>query len=96
MNLPPTFHPSRLSQNTGLNSLSHIANSHWLFTLRVAGYMFPCYFFQLSHPLLPLPTMSTSLFSVSVSPLLPCKYIHQYHISIFHVVTVAVQLLSNV
>ena len=58
--------------------------------------MFPCFSLQLSHPLLPLPAMSTSLFSVSVSPLFPCKYIHQCHISIFHVVAVVVQSLSHV
>ena len=58
--------------------------------------MFPCYSLQLSHPLLPLPTMSISLFSVSVSPLLSCKHIHQYHISRFHVVAVVVQSLSHV
>ena len=62
----------------------------------MAGYMFPCFSLQLSHPLLPLPAMSTSLFSVSVSPLFPCKYIHQCHISIFHVVAVVVQLPSCV
>ena len=32
LNLPPTlFHPSGLSQSPGLSSLSHTANSHWLF-----------------------------------------------------------------
>ena len=62
----------------------------------MAGYVLPCYSLQLSHPLLPLPAMSTSLFSVSVSPLLSCKYIHQYHISRFHVVAVVVQSLSHV
>ena len=29
----------------------------------------------------PFPTVSTSLFSVSAPPLLPCKGVHQYHLS---------------
>ena len=36
--------------------------------LYIAVYMFPCYSFHLSHPLLPYP-VSTSLSSISVSPL---------------------------
>ena len=32
----------------------------------------------------PLP-MSINLFSMAVSPLLPCKYILQYHFSRFHI-----------
>ena len=35
--------PSRLSQGTGLSSVSHIANSHWLPILQTAVYMFPYY-----------------------------------------------------
>ena len=39
--LPPATpsHPSRLSQNTGLNSLCHTANSHWLSILPVVMYV---------------------------------------------------------
>ena len=33
----------------------------------------------------PPPTVSTSLFSVSASPLLPCKQAHQYHPPRFHI-----------
>ena len=33
----------------------------------------------------PSPTVSTSLFSVSASPLLPCKRVPQYHLSRFHI-----------
>ena len=32
----------------------------------------------------PSPTVSTHLFSTSVSPLLPCKWVCQYHLSRFH------------
>ena len=31
------------------------------------------------------PTVSASLFSMSVSPLLLCKYVHQYHLFRFHI-----------
>ena len=34
------------------------------------------------HPLLPGPAVSTTLFSVH--PWLPCKQVHQYHLSRFH------------
>ena len=30
------------------------------------------------------PSVSTSLFPMSASPLLPCKWIHQYHLFRFH------------
>ena len=53
--LPPTqSHPSRLSQNTGLSSLSHRANSHCVSVLPEWCLMFPCYSLNSSHPLLPL------------------------------------------
>ena len=56
LNVPPisvTIHPSRLSQSTGLSSLCHTANSHWLSVLHMAVYMFPCYSLYPSYPLLP-------------------------------------------
>ena len=34
----------------------------------------------------PFPAVSTSLFSMSASPFLPCRQVHQYHFSKFHVV----------
>ena len=48
--------------------------------------MFPCDSLHASHPLLPPPqAVSICLLSMSVSPLLLCKYVHQYHISRFHI-----------
>ena len=77
LNLPPTSrpsHPSRLLQSPGMSSLSHRANSHWLSISHAVVYMFPCYSLRSSHPLLtPPPPVSVSLFSMSVSSLLPCK-----------------------
>ena len=47
--------------------------------------MFPCSSLHLSHlSFLPHP-VSLSLFSVSASPLLLCKQVHQYRLSRFHV-----------
>ena len=45
--------------------------------------MFPCYSLHTSHSLLSPHTVSISLFSMS--PLMPCKYFHQYHFSSFHI-----------
>ena len=84
---PPTpCHPSRLLQSPDLSSLSHTANSHWL----SISYTRQCIWFHVplhsSHPLLPPSSpMSRSLFSVSASPLLSCKQIHQYYLSRFHI-----------
>ena len=49
---PTLFHPSRLSQNTGLSSLCHTASSHLLSIFHMIMYMFPCYPFNFSHRLL--------------------------------------------
>ena len=70
--LPPISHPSRLSQSTGLSSLCHIANSHWLSILHMVVYVFPMPLSQFIPPS-PSPTVFTSLLSMSASPLLLCK-----------------------
>ena len=69
------LHPTPgLSQSPGVSFLSHTANSHWLSISHMVMYMFPCYSLHSSHPFLcaPLPC----LFSMSESPLLPCKQVH--------------------
>ena len=48
LNLPPTFHPSRLSQSPGLSSLIHTGLS----VLHMAVYMFQCHYPLSSHSLL--------------------------------------------
>ena len=48
--LPTPSHPSRLSRSTGVSSLCHTAESHWL---SVLIYMCYCYSLNLSHSLLP-------------------------------------------
>ena len=87
-NFLPIFHPShpaRLSPGPGFSSLSHKAHSHWLSILHMGVYTFPCNSLCSSmstHPDLP---MSTSLFSMSASPLLPCKEVHHHHLPRFHI-----------
>ena len=66
--IPSTSSPtSRLSQTSALSSLGHTANSHLQSVLHMVMYMFPCYSLKSFYPLLP------PLFSMSASPLLPCK-----------------------
>ena len=78
---PSPSHPSRLIQNPCF--LSHTANSRWLSILYMV--MLLSMSFLTSHPL----PISISLFSMSLSPLLPCKLILQYHFSIFHICALA-------
>ena len=86
--VPPTpCHPSRLLQSPGLSSPSHSKFPLTVCILHLVVHMVPCFSLHSSHPLLPpsSPPVSISLFSVSASSLLPCKQIHQYHLSRFHI-----------
>ena len=53
LNFPPASHSSRLLQGPCVSSLSHTANSHWLSTLHMVVYTFPCFSLHPSHLLLP-------------------------------------------
>ena len=64
-----------------MSSLSHTANSHWLSILHMVVYM---YAILSIHPILSFPRCVHKSVSISVSPLLPCKWVHQYHLSRFH------------
>ena len=79
---PPPQHPCptlpRSSQSTKLNSLCYIATSSQLFISQMVMYKFQCYS-QFTPPSL-FPSVSNP-FSTSVSLLLPCKQVHQYHFS---------------
>ena len=79
LNLPLNAHPSKVSQSTSLSSQHHKAISHWLSVL----YMVMHVSMTLSEfiPPSPSPTVFESLFSMSASPLLPWKQVHQYHLS---------------
>ena len=86
LNLPPLSHlshPSRLSQSTRLSSLCNTANSYWLSVLHMVMFTLPSHSLNSSHPL--LPPLCPQVYSLSASSLLPCKYVHQHHLSRFHI-----------
>ena len=58
------------------------AGSHWLSVLHMLVYFFQAY--SQFIPLSPSSPMSTCPFSTSASLFLPCKYVHLYHFSRFH------------
>ena len=75
--LPPP--PFRLSQSTRFE----LPASHSKFPLAIY-FTWKCVCFKFVPPF-PLPTTSTSLLAMSASPLLPCKQVHQSHLSRFHI-----------
>ena len=85
MNLPPTLsHPSRLSQTFRFQ----LSASYSKFSLAIYFTYDNIYVSILLFPFVPpssSPTVSTRLFFMSVSPLLPCKKVHQFHLSRFHI-----------
>ena len=80
--LGPPSHPSRSPQSTELSSLHYTAGSHQLSVLHMAVHIRQSQSPSSSPP--PHPA-STHLFSMSVSQFLPCKQVHLYHISRFHI-----------
>ena len=81
-NLPPT-HPTPLSCHRGwvLSFLHHTANFYWLSNFSCGNICISMLLSQFIQPS-PSPTVSTGLFSMSASPLLPCRQVHQCHLSI--------------
>ena len=78
----PKSHPCR-SSDVRLGSLCYIITFHQLSILQRVVYML----MPLS-PFIPLyssPIVSISLFSINRFPFLPCKQVHQYHFSRFHI-----------
>ena len=72
---------SGLSQSPCLSSLSLQIPIGYLFYIWYCK--FPCYCLQaLTLSILPSPCVHKAVY---VSPLLPCKSIHQYHLSRFHI-----------
>ena len=81
---PPTpSHPSRLSTEYWVWAPRVIQQIPADYLVYVWWCMFLCDSLSLPHPLLPPPC--PPVYSLSVSPLLPCKWLHQYHLSRFHV-----------
>ena len=85
---PPShlsLHPIPLGcqRASGLSSLCHTANSHWLSVLHMIVYIFQCYSFSSSLLLLPLLCPQV-VFYVCVS-IAALKQVHQYHLSRVHI-----------
>ena len=78
-----TSPPSGLSQSTGLSSLRHTAFAHWLTILHTMTQV--SVLLSQFIPPSPSPSVFTSVFSMSVSPLLSCKQGHQHHLSRFRI-----------
>ena len=76
---PPQSYPSMSSQSTKLNSLCYRAASHQLSILYMAVYT--CQYYS---PSFSPSSMSTCLFSTSVSLFLPYKQVHLYYFCRFH------------
>ena len=82
--LKPPIPPPRLSQSTGFG----FPASYSKFPLAIYFTYGNVYVsVLLSQVISPSPSLSVtlSLFFMSVSPLLPCKQDHQYHLSRFHI-----------
>ena len=78
---PPQPHLPRSSQSTGLGSVHFTATSHQPSILdTICTYVGATFSIRPTHS---LPHSVHKLFSTSVSPFLPCKYVHQYHYSIY-------------
>ena len=80
--LPPHPIPLGCHIALALGAVSHTSNLRLSSILNMVMYMFQCYF--LNWCPLSSPHSSTSLFSLSASPLLLCKQVHQYHLSRVH------------
>ena len=81
---PPTpLHPSKLSQSIGFD-LPAASSKFSLATYFTYGNIYFSMLFSQFIPPSPSLTVSTSLFFMSASPVLLCKYFHLYHLSRFH------------
>ena len=81
LNLPPTSNPTPLGTlDLSSRVMQHLSTG--CLSLHLAMHMFQCYSLSFSHL---LPTVSASLFSLSASPLLPFRLVHQSHLSRFHI-----------
>ena len=85
--IPPPFFisfPFKSPQSTQQSSLCYTAGSHQLSISYILVYICQSQSLNSSHTLFP-PLVSIHLFSTSVSVFLPCKQVHLYHFSRFHV-----------
>ena len=80
--LPAHLIPLDCYRAPTLCSLHHTSNSHWLSIFTYGSIYVSMLFSQIVLPS-PPPTVSPSLFFMSVSPLLPCTYHWWYSLSRF-------------
>ena len=91
--LPPSSpsHPSRLSQSTGFEfPVSYIKLPLAIYL--TYGNVYVSMLF--SHIIPPSPSLTVS--KMSVSPLLPCKWDHQYYLSRFHIYALVYDICLSV
>ena len=85
--------PSSGLPNPGIKPRSPALQVDSLLSEPPGKLLFPCYSQYIPHP--PSPTVSTSLFFMFASPLLPCKQVHQYHLSRSYICVNLQYLLSQ-
>ena len=78
------FHSSRLLQSTRFELPVSYSKVPLAIYFQYGNVSVSMFLLQLVPPS-PFTTVSTSLFSISVSPLLLYKYVHQYYLSTFHI-----------
>ena len=83
VNLPPPPTPSHLSRLSESTQSHRVCKFPLAIYLHMVMYMFPCCSLHPSHSLL-LP-LCPQVSSLCLPLLLPCKKVHQYHFSRFHI-----------
>ena len=86
--LPPHHVTPVCHRAPALGALGHTSHLHWLSSFTHGNVYVSVLFSQIIPPS-PSPTESKRLFFTSVSPLLPCMWDCQYHLSRFHIYLLA-------
>ena len=71
-----------------LSSLNHTVNSHWLTILHILVYMFPCYSFHSSHPLLSLPESQVCSLCLNLHCCSTNRFISTIFLDFMHIVLI--------
>ena len=83
--LPPPTHSTPLGWHRDQAELFVLYSKFPLATYFTYGNIYVSMFLSQFVPSSPSSTVSASVFSMSSSLLLPCKQVHQYHLSRFHI-----------